>query len=308
MSINLSRMLTPDGADGGSAAPAASPSTPASVPAASGGQQQGAQSAPPQQQPAGNGQQADERARQQQAEHTRLWQNLNAKGIRSPSDLDRAVEIANRFGPLANDPRASRLLEALNEPPKPDPASLPVNLETVGQLFDAKWRENQARSQQEQAQRDHQSAAVAEQRLIDTMFADQKFAKLTNGQSFEACRSGAAGTPAMLAAILVDEMVLKATQAPSGYRNPMTDAAQMRAIFDNVAKELSSFKADLLLASAGGQAAQGGGTPAGLPSGAAVVGSPQGESMATDRERRAREAQNTFRQQFERLTGQAVVA
>lgn len=308
MLIHSNRMLSPDGADGGGAAAsvgAASP-TPASVPAASGGQQPGSPSATPPQQAAGGDRQADERARQQQAEHTRLWQHLNAKGIRSPSDLDRAVEVANRFGPLADDPRASRLLEALANPPKPDPASLPVNLETVGNVVKENLREYHAQIQREQEQRAYGEAIAAESRLVDTMFADQRLSKVTGGKSFEECRAGSAGVPAMIAAMLVDEMVVRATSSGNAPRRPLTDSAQMRSIFDGVVRELSSFKADLLLAASGG--AQATGTPAGLPAGAAVVGEQRGESQQTERERRSREAQNTFRQTYEKMTGQAAVA
>jgi hypothetical protein len=306
--INTNKMRSPEGADGGGAsasAGAASP-TPSSSGAASSGQQPGTPSASPQQHAAGGDRQADERARQQQAQHTQLWQKLNSQGVKSESDLLQRLEIASRFAPLATDPRASKVLEALAAPPAPDPATLPLTPATIAQVVDQRFAAHDRQVQERDARAQLERAIADEQRLVDQAFGDQRFAKLTGGKTFEQCRNGEAGVPALMAALLVDEMVFKATTRADGGRVPLTDANAMKSVADSVFKELSSFRAELLLAASGGQQANG--TPAGIPAGAAVVGQPSGQSPQSEREARQRAAQDTFRKEFERMSGQGVVA
>lgn len=302
MWINLNSQRTPDGADGGGT----TPSTPAAAPAAAPGPQPGASSAtPPSPKAGGVDQQAYDRALQQQAEHTRLWQGLNAQGIKSQDDLNRAIETAKRFAPLANDPRSKGVLEALTAPPpQPDLSQQPVTLATVGAVFDDRLRSFNAEQMKQSQQRAHENALRTEASLVDSAMTDPRFAQITGGKSFEDALAGNAGPGARMMALYIDNLVVAQTMGQDGRRSPLTDPTLMKTIVDKAYGDMKGIFAEQLLRAApgangapGDQRQQGGGPPA-APNGAVVGG-----TVATPGDLRAREraaVNSIFREQLAR--------
>lgn len=256
MDLFPTRFLSPDSADGNGPAIAAAAPTP---PVAAGSAADARGTASPS--PSAGSPSIDhakyERAVQQQAEHTRLWQELSQHGIKDRDTLLRAVQDARRIESLQNDHRARGILDALAAPePTPDPTKLPLTPATIQQMLDASL-EKRAKFDREQAAKErHTSALKAEMQNLESALAQDAAKAILNGATFDDAQAGKAGVMARMFASHVDQLLVDRTFDPAtNRRTPATDPRIVAEAVAQAVKDFAEIKAATIHAGASGQRA-----------------------------------------------------
>lgn len=300
MDLFRTRFLSPDSSDGNGSAPAASAPTPS---VAAGGVQDGRGTASPS--PSAGSPGIDhakyERAVQQQAEHTRLWQELGNHGIKDRDSLLRAVADARRIESLQNDHRARGILDALAAPePQPDPTKLPLTPATIQQMLDASLEKRDRASQERAAKERHTSALQTEMSNLESALTQDAAKAILNGAKFDEAQAGKAGVMARMFASHVDQLLVDRTYDPTTNRRiPATDPRIVAEAVAQAVKDFAEIKAATIHAGASGQRATAQPGVASTASRVEPIANPYEARKADEAARRAEVAQS-FRASFER--------